>query len=250
LEDFMQSRPTLAPEHVSQYFTASRGLYRILADGSMKEVTYLEGGRLLAVVGGEKLFAPDIAWCLHYGNWPKYPLVQLDGDPFNCSLDNLMPARVKRLRYRQKEVDGRFYHSLAPKLPFRTAAECRRNWTAHARDHYAKDLDYVLEVEARERELRAAAALPAAPLPLVRARRAERAERAVPVGARPPRPMAVDGMEWHWWEGAWISVPVACHVADDYRVRIEKWLKGAVRFVFQPEYQEVWALRADCSVVH
>lgn len=245
--------PAMPPEHVSQYFTGSRMIYRILANGHLKEIRYIEGKRLVAVVNGEKLYAPDIAWCLHYGNWPKFPLVQLDGDIFNCSIDNLMPVRVKRLRFRGRQVGDRFYHNFEPKVAFRSLLDCRRNWTLHAREHYMKDLAYVLEVEASERELRRNSAPALPPLPLHAAARVERQKRRearIPVGARPPRPAAVPDMEWHWYANAWLSVPVACHVADDYRERVRRWLAGAVRFVYQPVYGQVWGFKADGSVVH
>jgi hypothetical protein len=234
----------LPAEHVPHYFTGSKSIYRILADKSYQELSYVTAGRLWATINGERLAAPDIAWCLHYGNWPKFPLVQLDGNPFNCSIDNLMPARHKRLRYRETARGGKFYHPLE-KMGFSTPEQCLLNWQAHARDYYMQDLHHVLAIEAEERELRRGVEVP--PPVLTKVRRPRSASRKA--SGLPPRPALVEGMEWHWYEGAWVSVPVACHVADDYLQRLRKWKAGAVRFVFQPTYREVWGFRADGTVV-
>ncbi len=76
----------------------------------------------------------------------------------------------------------------------------------------------------------------------------------VKVGKKPPvprtaRPGAVPGRVWHWYKQAWLSVPEPIHLADDYRIRCEKVLRGAVRFEFKPEYSEVWGYDAAGAVV-
>jgi hypothetical protein len=156
-----------------------------------------------------------------------------------------MPARLNRLRYRETEKDGLYYHPLSA-TGFRSPETCRLNWAVFAREHYMKDLDYVLHLEAQERELRRGVPVPE--LPKIRTRGPNRPR--TPDGVvRSTRPAPVEGMEWHWYEGKWISVPVACHIADDYLERIRKWLAGAVRFAFNPDYQEVWGYNEAGAVV-
>jgi hypothetical protein len=67
---------------------------------------------------------------------------------------------------------------------------------------------------------------------------------------RPPRPPIKPGREWHWFKGEWHDVPVAVHVADDYRVRIAACQAGAVRFEFDPAQQRVLAFMPDGAQWH
>lgn len=244
------------PELVPRFFAHEITIYRRRADGSCKRLSAVNSGRLVAVFDHERIDGADIAWCLRYGNWPKFPLVILDGDPFNLQIENLFPARLKKLRYVQYEDGGKFTHPLS-KVVFRNARDCRIDWIEKARDHYTKDLGYVLQLEADERELRKKANAPTpgrldwearqrASAAARTARLRKGAETAVPRTKRPP---VVPGMVWHYYKKSWISVPPAVHVSDDVRNRCAAWLKGAVRAEYQPEYDETWYFDAAGEVL-
>ncbi|MFA9216826.1 MAG: hypothetical protein ACEQSK_06940 [Sphingomonadaceae bacterium] len=245
----MQTSPRLPAQYVKHYFSFDTELYRILANGGIKAVRSLEGGRLSLLFEGERIQAVDIVWALRYGSWPKFPLVQVDGDPFNLSIDNIMPARIKHLRYRPTKSGGLLYHGLREKHfgGFQTTKDCRRNWTAHALEIYRQDLPYVLELEAQERALRRAAPpLPSTPVPKVVTARMARERSSIPKPVRPPN---VPGMEWHYVVNQWQSIPVAVHVSDDWKVRMRRYQAGAVRFEYQPLHGETWGFDAAGAVV-
>lgn len=236
---------------VPNYFAVSGPtIYKILADGSLSELRTLDGGKLSVRVKGQRVLAIDIAWALQYGNWPKFPLVQVSADPFDCRvLENVFPARLRRLRYRQLFKDGKFYHPLS-KLGLTTPEQCRTSWTAHARSIYMDDVDHVLAIEAEERKLRAAAGLvDEVPVSAKRQRMTERRQQ-VHTGPKPARPRAPEGQEYHWFRGEWRLVPVAVHVADDYVIRIRAFEQGATQARFNPVYGTVWYYDKDGEAVH
>lgn len=235
----------LAPERVPELFAHECMVYRRLADGTLKELSAMSGGRLVTLCEGETILATDIAWCLHYENWPKFHLTLLDGNPYNLRLDNIMPVRLGQLRYRETEVKGGYQHSLSDAV-FNSSAVCRRNWADFAREHYSKDLPYVLRLEAEERQLRRESIMP--PAKPARAKPVKRAAAPKQV-ERLRKPPTRPGEVWHWYNQAWLSVPEPVHVSDDYRERCRKVLLGAVRFEYRPDYQETWGCLEDGTVV-
>lgn len=244
---------TTSPEHILETFVVDNGaLFRRLAKGALSSVTSLQGGQLCVKVFGERIKAMDIAWCLYYGNWPSYLLTLLDGNPHNVSMDNIMPVRVKQLRCRLEHDSRGWRHSLSKQI-FASEAQARKNWTVFAREHYSRDLAYIIELERvdRERRLATLAAQPALrPAPLKHRPRGLAFGTGQPSPAGKPRkPEKISGRVWHWVKTEWVSLPESCHVADDWHVRLRKQRAGAVRFEFQPEWQEVWGFREDGSVV-
>lgn len=239
-----QNTKKLAPENVARHFVLDGTLYRKLVDGTVKELTTLSGGQLVTVFEGERLLAIDIAWALHYGNWPMFPVVQLHDDLFDFRIENLFPARLKRLRFRMTGAVGAYRHPLGG-LAFATPERCRMDWEWRAREYYLKDMAFVLGLETEQREMRRLAQLPFRMPSLAPVEKAPKP----PKEPRSLRPGGVPGMEWHYHDKAWVAIPEACHVADDYRVRIRKQLAGAVRFVFQPEYGQVWGFDENGEVV-
>lgn len=238
---------TLMPEVARLCYVENKGLYRRLASGAFKPLTTVNGKRLMVVHEGERIDGPELVWCITYGCWPKYPLVQLDGNPHNTSIDNIFPVRVKPLRYRATLKGGLHYHPLA-EIGFKTEPECRANWARHAADHYRKDLPYVLAEQEREMKLRSETVTKEQIHAAMR--KAAPRVRTVPPKPKPTsRPAPVPGRVWHWYESAWLSVPEPVHVADDHRVRCRKVLAGAVRFEFKPEYSEVWGYDEKGQVV-
>lgn len=231
----------LAPEAVPEYFALEGSrLYRKLASGAVSQLKSRDGNQIVTLFRGVRLLGMEIAWCLIHGNWPEFPIVQLGADPLDFSEGNLYPARIKRLRYVERVAGNLCYHSLSS-YGHSTAERCRKNWEELARDFYVKDLAYVLRVEASNRELRQAYLREQAALTYMPPEASPRTARPV----RGSRPAAVPGMEWHWWEGVWISVPIACHVADDYRRRIIAWQAGARSFRFDPDSRRVKAYYPD-----
>lgn len=244
---------TTTPEYVLEHFTVdNRMIYRRLASGAYTAVKSLQGGQLGVRVFGEWLKAMDIAWCLYYGNWPSFMLTLLDGDPYNLDIENIMPVRTRQLRCRLIH-DGRGWTHNFSKVPFATEGQARKSWATYAREYYTKDLAYVVELERLDRERRLATL---AAQPKLRPELPKHKPRGKPFGAgqpvpgaKPKKPEKIEGRVWHWVKTEWVSLPESCHVADDWHERLRKQKLGAVRFEFQPEYQEVWAYDAAGEVV-
>lgn len=238
----------LAQIAVDNFVLQEGKLYRLQATGDLRRVLALDNknlpadslpsviscntGSLVATVAGRRLRAVDIAWTLHYGSWPLYPLVVADGDPHNMVQSNLLAVRGQKYRPRIT-VSGKFFvHNLAAER-FSSPELARDDWRRCAAALYRADQSHVLFAEQVNRE-----------------RAIVTAERvAKPVRARvkvdpnkPRRPAPIKGKEWHYWKGAWVSVPVACHVSDDYMVRIEAVLAGAKSFVYDEEQQRTLAI--------
>lgn len=246
--------PSLVPLHYAHEVT----LFRRRKDKSCRAISTVNGGRLMTTFDGERLDAAAVVWCLHYGNWPKFPLAIVDGDPHNLSLDNIYPIRLGAVRYRETMRKFMYHHPLSD-LPFRSSKECFSSWVALAREHYQKDLNYVLALEARDRDLVAQA--PTKSRGLIdwenrqEARRATLAHNlarnvaAAEGKTLPKRPPKVAGMVWHYWQKSWVSVPVPVHVSDDCRRRCCAFSRGAVRAEYQPIYDATWYFDAAGEVV-
>lgn len=242
------------PSLVSKHFAHDHTLFRRLASGRCKPITAVNSGRLVTTFDNERLDAAAVVWCLHYGNWPKYPLAVVDGDPHNLTLENIFPVRLGWVRYRERIVAGKYYHPLS-KLPWRNEQECRNSWVYFACEHYRKDLGFVLKQEADERELRAKSNLPNPVLIDYERRKAARDKaRAARFGERvpvvaPKRPATVPGRVWHYYKKQWLSVLPPVHVSDDCRRRCCATLRGAVRSEYQPLYDQTWYFDAAGEVV-
>jgi len=230
-------------EQVPNFFFNGRGgLHRKLADGTFKPIRSMNGGRLVTMHKGERLYGIDIAWCLRYGNWPMFPLTCVSGDPYDLTEDNVFPVRLRFLRYRETERAGDFFHPLS-EAPYRDPIACKASWVMCATDEYRKDLAYVEHLEQKARELRRAS------LPKPETKR-------LPVSAKPDaasnllpkRPARVPGRVWHYYRKAWLSVPEPVHVSDDYRVRCLATLCGAEKFAYDPDYQQTLAYMPDGSM--
>ncbi len=219
---------TLHPLAIHDHFVYTDYLYRKLADGTCKAVNHVRGSQVVVIFGSLTLRATDIIWCLHYGNWPKYPLVQLDGDMWNLRMANIMPARLRRLRFRCVKTREGFSHPLA-KVHFATAERCREDWADKARDFYVRDFPLVLEIEAKERDLRAMAGEDTF-------KRLPKFQRRKVLSNRPnptQRPANIAGKVWHWLDGEWASVAPPCHPSDDFMVRIAQSKLGN-RMIYDP----------------
>lgn len=233
----------LPQEEVHKHFVLEGSrLYRKLASGAVQSLKSMDGKLVVTLFKSQRLRAVDIAWCLIYGNWPSFPIVQLRDDPFDFSQGNLFPARTRRLRCEQRQRGNLYVHPLSS-LSHLTPERCRKHWEEMAADFYGKDLAYVLKLEQFERDLRHKALLEtkAIQIPVPVHREDPRWKAAY----KPSRPPAIAGREWHWVKDQWIDIPVACHVADDYRVRIAATLAGATWFQFDPEIQQVRAYLPD-----
>ncbi|HEX8348368.1 MAG TPA: hypothetical protein VF598_00270, partial [Hymenobacter sp.] len=131
------------------------------------------------------------------------------------------------------------------------------------REFYAKDLNYVLALESREREMREK--VPATKSRGLldwearqKARRAELAARlernrlaAAENGTAvmPKKPKDIKGMVWHYYQKQWVSVPVPVHVSDDCRRRCCAYLRGAVRSEYQRHADETFYFDKDDNPV-
>lgn len=208
-------------------------LVRKLATGHCRPVTLIDRGRLASMLGGVRYFGPEVAYACIYRVVPMFPIVQVDGDPFNMAENNLMPARLQRLRYREIAVTGGFRHPLS-RSPFRTTQECYKDWVMLARQSYQRDKPHVrqLEDEAQGRK-------PVVPRIEVTAPR----RVAAPVKRREDKPEAVEGRSWRWWEGSWLSLPMPVHCSDDWMVRAAVVAEHPeARFVYDPVAQRTMSV--------
>lgn len=196
-------------------------LVRKLATGHARSVTLVERGRLVSMLAGVKYYGPEVAYACIHRVVPMFPVVQVDGDPLNMAESNLMPCRLRRLRFRLVEVPGGYRHPLA-RVVFRLAQLCHKDWVRLARLHYLADLAYVRQLESVQG---VAEAVPVRPV-------VARRDYAPSVHAA-GRPEGVAGRTWHWWCGKWVSLPEACHSSDDWMVRAEVVAKyPGARFVY------------------
>lgn len=237
---------TLTKIALDNFLVLEHKLYRKMATGDLRRVTTVDNaappveavviscniGKLVVQIDGRRLRAADIAWTLHYGNWPTLPLFIADGDPHNMAKENLLAIRGQAYRPRIRVAPGGFVHNMARKL-FSSPELAREDWRRCVAEMYRHEQPHVLFAEEVQRKQ-------AAPIVLapVRAPRA----RVAPNPDKPRRPPPVAGKEWHYWQGEWVSVPVACHVADDYMVRIRAVLAGAKSFVYDDEAGRVLAI--------
>jgi hypothetical protein len=232
----------LPQEDIHKHFVLEGSrLYKKLASGAVTQLKSLDGKQVVTMFNKHRLRGVDIAWCLIHGNWPKFSIAQLRDDPLDFSESNLWPARMRVLRYIQTKRGNLYYHPLST-LPHPTPERCRRNWEELAREAYAKDLMYVLKLEESERILRQQYLRETAAV------RIEVPDHSHKRTLKPARPKEIPGREWHWWDGRWIDVPVACHVADDYRVRIQAVLGGATWFQYSTDLGRVLAYLPDGSL--
>ncbi len=219
---------TLARQH---FGVIDGQLVRKMASGHVKAVSTMEGKNLVAVLEGVKHSASDIFWALTYGSWPKYPLAVL-GDPHLMSLDNVYPARVRRLRCQLIPSGERYRHPLSGFNTYPTKEAARSNWVIKARAHYQADLAYVLELEAAERLLYAqmhpveAAAVLAPQAHEVRVKRFRSPNKNGPRPKRTPEPEAVEGKKWYWYKSQWVLANEPVHVSDDWMMRCAAAMDG------------------------
>lgn len=214
-------------------------LYRKFAAGTIKRVKAVEGGRLVAMVGGRKYYGPDIAWAYHYELVPTCRIVTIDMDPHNLSKENLGAARRRRLLFRLTKTPRGYTHPLTTE-PFKSAEEAQDDWVMKARIYYQSDLKFVLR-----QQTDAMAALPVS-LALEKVLTPAAGTRGPKKsGPRPPQPQNIIGRKWFWYREQWVSLPLACHPSDDWRVRAAAVLKDPqVRFVYDPKSDKtlpVWS---------
>jgi hypothetical protein len=180
-------------------------LYRKRADLTLKPLQTVEHGRLVVVFQGRKVYGTDLAWACHYSCAPMFPVVTIDLDPLNVSIENLGSARVRRYKLFLRCSGGRWSHNLGGS-GFREEWEARRDWIARARSLYQEDLPYVLTLQASTVIARP---VDEKPVELMR----------VSTHTRRQKPAPVQGLSWYWFKGQWVAIPPAVHPSDDWQVR-------------------------------
>lgn len=215
-------------------------VWRKLSDGSLKACGRMRQGNLVALADGVFYKVADLTWALTYGMWPKFPLVTLAGDPGD--LDNILPCRTFRMRFRVTKREGRFFHAYGQR-PYISLEDCRLGYEDLLRRRLLPDLPHVLAIEAQEYALYHADRpkfVPPKFVPVVREqpkrKNAPRAKVAVP---KTLRPREIAGRKWHWFQGQWVSVLPPVHVSDDFQVRCLAALKGySYALEFNPQTQQ------------
>jgi hypothetical protein len=203
-------------------------LYRIKADGTLKLLTSVVQNRLVAHVDGQLYQGPDLAWVLLYGSAPMFQITQLNGDPFDFSVRNLVPIRIARRRFNCKACARGFHHILSPGVYFPSIEVARQDWAACVWREMELEVQHVLELE-RARDLGRPADAYHRPM------RTPRLVIKKPV--RKP-PADVPGRLWYWHANQWVSVPPAICPADDYKVRCQAFLDGATHMKFDSTTQQ------------
>lgn len=257
----MHSLPT---DEIGFHFDVAGGLHRIFGS-RRKPVLTRNGNALVTIFRGVLLTGPQIAWALRFGNWPKFPLVNLSGDPFDLRIGiNIFPARFRALRPRVTQRGALFYHPLST-VGWSTQLAAKEDWQTCAASRYSQDMDAVLAIEKTERErrqqteraaweaenrARAADGRPLLPDPensyfarqKALAPRSKYAgplatlKRGRPVLNKDPKPTEErEGYVWYSHRGKWLLLPESCHVSDDIVRRAEAVQAGAVRFQYRPE---------------
>lgn len=222
-------------------------LYRIRTDGTLKPVTTQLGGRLVTKVAGVTYDGPSLAWALVYGTVPMFPVVLLSRKPEDMHEENLVPIRSKRYRFRFKETHYGFSHKLNPGAYFRSPEECQDDWLGAVRRLLAPDVVWAVQQERKRDQIMTHE-------PYVRevkpARKAVDRPDKPKAAVRPPKPAEVPGKLHYWYKGQWVMVPHACHPADDWKLRCEGVLAGAMEFRFNEVTQMVEPVlpRVEASV--
>lgn len=224
------------PVAVLNSFSVADGvLYRRHLNGTMSRVSVVHSGRLAVTFQGQRLDGTAIAWLCHHLFPCPYLTVAVDGNPHNMSLDNVMPVRRRRIVFRPATTKHGYRHSLS-QICFPTVDKARLDWVHRARAYYMDDRMFLLSqssVQAQRQQIIDAVGASDADAPM--RRKFKPAKKHV---ARPPMPPVPEGMECHWYNDAWIVIPMAVHCSDDWMVRAEACLKNPqARFVFDPVSQ-------------
>lgn len=117
-----------------------------LARGRLRTPDRLVNGVLVMSFGRRYVAVHDVAWAKTYGNWPLFTLWHRDGNARNCALENLLPCRVLRRRFRYF-ADR---HPLSERL-FATADEARIDWLRCFASELEADMGYCLNLEREAR---------------------------------------------------------------------------------------------------
>ncbi len=195
------------------FLLESDQLMRIMSNGALRKVPTVVQGKIRVLLDGVYLSGPEVAWALHYGIEPQFPLLQVDGDPFNLSAKNLLPIRGIMPRCRITWKGRLCYHSLGG-FGYADEKSCRKSWQLDVYDKYSKDLAHVLSTERKIRDQRGLLVVPPKPVRkyTLSAARAAKTKRT-------PKPEHIWGKVWVWFEDAWLSIPEATHPSDDWMVR-------------------------------
>ncbi len=188
-------------------------LVRIMSNGARRKVVSVVNNKIRIQLDGVYLPGPEVAWALHYKVEPQFPILQVDGNPFNLSLKNLLPIRGAFPRCRMVKKGLLYFHPLN-KSGYGDAKTCQKSWQHDVFEKYSKDLAYVLTLEASIRTQRGMLLVPPKPV-----RKYFKPSGKKPKVERPPKPEHVDGRVWVWFEEAWLSIPEAIHPSDDWMVR-------------------------------
>lgn len=204
-------------------------LYRRLQGGLKRRVTTVHAGRLVTMLDGRKHYGPDIAWVCHHMFVCPFPVVAVDGNPHNLSVDNVMAVRHKRLNFRVTAVGQGVRHPLS-KVVFRDRDAAFKDWVIRAREYYMRDQHAVMMLAPPE-------SARAEMMTAVRERERQEMARGprAPSLVKTPKPQREIGRDWVWHAGRWVSCPKPVHVSDDAQVRAAACLVNPdARFRYDP----------------
>lgn len=212
-------------------------LYRIAKTGAIKQVStqHNQSGYVSVTFEGKHLKGSDVAWALHHGMWPMYPVFHADGNPHSFSVDNLLPIRGPWPRCRIEKVPGGGYkHPLSQGVGFPNEGLARNDWHRQVSSQLREALPFVFQqIEEAKAQYLADGGILHAPRTLGNTRRKSSGRPASLVPER--RPKAQEGWTVVRYEGELLAVPEACHVSDDLRIRAyEVKYNGATAFRFDP----------------
>lgn len=145
--DLIRERIRLDPEAGMLYWTCSIGRY--IKAGAPILGTYAKRSKVpLVSVSGHKVPAPQIAWFLHHGHWPRRPVTAKDKRPFNLTPGNLIltdPPPLKntpeaeasrKYQKRRREARWKQLEHENPHIMRNPAGE----WIVKDPEHFQKEL--------------------------------------------------------------------------------------------------------------
>lgn len=108
----MAKRPLPTAELLRQFvrYDSATGQLYLLSTGK-PAFAYLDNtGRLRGTFRGRSLRAHRVAWCLHYGEWPKHWIDHINGDPLDNRIENMRECpngeNQKNARRRRDNTTG------------------------------------------------------------------------------------------------------------------------------------------------
>lgn len=211
-------------ELLAKFFYDGFAVYK-RSSGGLQVLNKAVGNSVYVTLDGARILAKDLAWALHYGNWPLFDLWQADDNMHNLAISTLLPVRGIHLRCRIVQTQDGWKHALS-KTAFLTEAAAKFAWRQAAIKHYKQDLPYCLEQErlAREDGNPEVKFVPSN-VPIVPELDLPDIVPYLAGSERYKHPKVPPNARAHWVKNQWVVVNQPKGIWDDYRLRCDAALK-------------------------